>query len=65
METDNDEYFCSYEDLESHQIMLNDVARQEAYKKAILGNSELFQVPNARIKMFYELTSTFIIFREK
>ena len=46
METDNDEYFTSYEDLESHQIMLSDEARQEAYKNAILGNSEIFKVGN-------------------
>lgn len=44
MEVDNSAYFCSYEDLESHEIMLRDEPRQEAYRKAILENKDLFKV---------------------
>ncbi|CRL04396.1 CLUMA_CG017482, isoform A [Clunio marinus] len=43
MEVDtNDEYFTSYENLEIHEIMLTDTARNEAYRKAITTNSSLF-----------------------
>lgn len=36
------EYFTSYEDLEIHELMLNDKPRQEAFQKAILSNKEFF-----------------------
>lgn len=45
MEVDNsDEYFTSYENLEIHELMLMDRARNEAYKHAIVGNKTLFEV---------------------
>ncbi|XP_053693935.1 protein arginine N-methyltransferase 6 [Sabethes cyaneus] len=37
------DYFESYEDLEIHQLMLMDKARQDAYRNAIVGNKSLFQ----------------------
>lgn len=43
MEEDSNEYFSSYEDLEIHEIMLTDKARNEAYQRAIVGN-KLFEV---------------------
>lgn len=36
------EYFTSYEDLEIHELMLNDKPRQDAFQKAILSNKEYF-----------------------
>lgn len=42
MEVDN--YFKSYQDLDVHQLMLEDTARNEAYRNAILSNKEKFQV---------------------
>lgn len=44
MEVDNNEYFTSYENLEIHELMLTDRARNEAYRKAIIGNKSLFEV---------------------
>lgn len=44
MEVDNDEYFTSYENLEIHELMLTDKARNEAYRKAIVDNRSLFVV---------------------
>jgi type I protein arginine methyltransferase len=44
METDNDEYFTSYENLEVHELMLTDSARNEAYREAIAKNKTLFEV---------------------
>ncbi|XP_055547672.1 protein arginine N-methyltransferase 6 [Wyeomyia smithii] len=38
-----EEYFESYEDLEIHQLMLTDRARQDAYRNAIVGNTDLFR----------------------
>ncbi|KAG5682665.1 hypothetical protein PVAND_012004 [Polypedilum vanderplanki] len=43
MEVDSDEYFKSYEDLDIHELMLKDKARNEAYKNAIFANKHLFQ----------------------
>lgn len=45
MEVDrnNDEYFKSYQDLEIHELMLKDKARNEAYRKAIFDNIALFE----------------------
>lgn len=43
MEVDSSEYFTSYENLEIHEIMLTDNARNEAYRRAIVGN-KLFEV---------------------
>ncbi|CAH0552206.1 unnamed protein product [Brassicogethes aeneus] len=37
---DTTDYFESYEDLEIHQLMLSDVARNKAYKKAIEDNAK-------------------------
>uniref|UniRef100_A0A1L8DM44 type I protein arginine methyltransferase n=1 Tax=Nyssomyia neivai TaxID=330878 RepID=A0A1L8DM44_9DIPT len=37
-----DEYFESYENLEVHELMLNDIARTFAYKDAILQNEQSF-----------------------
>lgn len=42
MEVDN--YFKSYQDFEIHQLMLEDSARNEAYRNAIFTNKEKFQV---------------------
>ncbi|KAG6449692.1 protein arginine N-methyltransferase 6 [Manduca sexta] len=42
-ETDNSEYFTSYEDLDVHKIMLEDKPRNLAYKKAILENKDYFK----------------------
>jgi type I protein arginine methyltransferase len=42
MEIDN--YFHSYEDLEIHELMLKDTARNMAYRNAILSNTEQFKV---------------------
>ncbi|XP_055637097.1 protein arginine N-methyltransferase 6 [Toxorhynchites rutilus septentrionalis] len=39
----NSSYFDSYEDLGIHQLMLTDKPRQDAYRKAILDNKELFK----------------------
>jgi hypothetical protein len=44
MEVDSEEYFKSYEDLEIHELMLKDKARNEAYRNAIFSNKELFRV---------------------
>lgn len=43
MEVDS-EYFVSYENLEIHELMLTDTARNEAYRDAITGNKASFQV---------------------
>jgi hypothetical protein len=43
MEVDN-EYFKSYQDLDIHQLMLEDKVRNEAYRSAILSNHEKFKV---------------------
>lgn len=40
---ENTEYFTSYEDLEVHELMLRDTARQTAYRNAILSNKSLFE----------------------
>lgn len=44
MEVDRDEYFNSYENLEIHELMLTDKARNQAYRQAILSNKKLFEV---------------------
>ena len=44
MEVDQDDYFTSYEDLEVHELMLTDKARNEAYRSAIMANQSKFQV---------------------
>lgn len=45
MEVDGtDEYFTSYENLEVHELMLTDKARNEAYRQAIVMNKTLFAV---------------------
>lgn len=44
MEVDGSEYFTSYENLEIHELMLTDEARNEAYRTAILSNKASFQV---------------------
>ncbi|XP_050422866.1 protein arginine N-methyltransferase 6 [Adelges cooleyi] len=38
-----DSYFLSYEDLEVHKLMIQDSARTEAYRKAILSNRQVFE----------------------
>lgn len=43
MEVDS-EYFKSYQDLDIHQLMLEDTVRNEAYRSAILSNREKFKV---------------------
>jgi len=40
---DDDGYFSSYNDIQVHKLMLQDKPRTEAYKKAILDNSQLFK----------------------
>lgn len=42
MQVGDASYFESYQDLEIHQLMLNDLTRNKAYKKAIFENRELF-----------------------
>lgn len=44
MEVDSDEYFTSYQDLEIHELMLTDKARNEAYRRAIFANKARFKV---------------------
>lgn len=57
MEVDSADYFRSYEDLEIHELMLKDKARNEAYRKAILSNKNLFEVspPNVDHVQAYKL----------
>lgn len=43
MEVDS-EYFKSYQDLDIHQLMLEDRVRNEAYRSAIMSNLEKFKV---------------------
>lgn len=43
METNQTEYFTSYEDLEVHKLMLEDSVRTLAYKDAILKHSSYFK----------------------
>lgn len=43
MEVDN-EYFKSYQDLDIHQLMLEDKVRNEAYRSAIHSNHDKFKV---------------------
>lgn len=50
MEVDN-EYFKSYQDLDIHQLMLEDKVRNEAYRDAILSNKEKFKVKCSLIKL--------------
>jgi len=38
-----DEYFTSYEDVEVHRLMVNDVPRTTAYRNAIYDNKHLFK----------------------
>jgi hypothetical protein len=44
MEVDSSEYFTSYENLEIHELMLTDEARNEAYRAAIMSNKASFKV---------------------
>lgn len=44
MDVDGDEYFTSYENLEVHELMLSDKARNEAYRRAIMSNRSKFEV---------------------
>ncbi|KAG8227004.1 hypothetical protein J437_LFUL000309 [Ladona fulva] len=39
----SEDYFCSYEDLTVHRLMLSDVPRMAAYKNAILSNKSYFE----------------------
>lgn len=39
-----DEYFKSYQDLDIHQLMLEDKVRNEAYRNAIMSNAANFKV---------------------
>jgi hypothetical protein len=51
---DVDEYFKSYEDLDIHQLMLEDKVRNEAYRDAIIANAEKFKVkknPDEKLKI--------------
>ncbi|CAL4171501.1 unnamed protein product [Meganyctiphanes norvegica] len=42
-EQSRDEYFASYEDVEIHRLMVNDVPRTTAYRDAIYKNKHLFK----------------------
>jgi len=39
----NDDYFTSYDDVEVHRLMINDKARTESYRDAILNNRHIFK----------------------
>ncbi|KAF7997304.1 hypothetical protein HCN44_005581 [Aphidius gifuensis] len=39
----SEDYFDSYEEIDVHRLMLNDVPRMEAYKNAIFNNKHLFE----------------------
>lgn len=57
MEVDGDEYFTSYENLEIHELMLSDNARNEAYRRAI--NKDMFQVRELRYLLFCKINHNF------
>lgn len=44
VDSENSEYFSSYENLEIHEIMLKDKPRNEAYRKAIFQNKSAIEV---------------------
>lgn len=58
MEVDQDQsgdYFTSYENLEIHEIMLRDKARNEAYRRAIMENRQNFEVrARCQLKIYWQ-----------